>query len=956
MRELILIPAQSGFTARVVDADFEEFDGYTIYPQQDLVTDVDLPPPFVMDAAVYARDAEFPERGARVLSPAIRSGFRVAVLEINPVRFNPVTGALRVARTMTVDVRFAGRDPRNALPHEPAFARARVRQALRRAVLNWNDALPGAPATAAGATNVLVILDDQFEASASLATYLASLETDGSVVESITVSDVADTDAGSVRDYIQEVYDDTAPASLETVIFVGDIGATHIPFLQGTTGFTGDATYSFLEGDDLLADVALGRFPAKNEAQLANMLRKTQIWRDGPSGEWIGKAVLVAHGQGYPGKYTETSEWIRQHLYALTPPEFSTEYGGESATNASLTAEIDNGRMIINYRGHGSAMAWIGWSSTSEYFEADEVAALANTDMPAIVFSIACDNADLTQSDDCLGESFMHHHDGAAAFLGSVQASYTVPNHDFNKYLFQAIYDDGLATLGGAMMDANARLLAHYAGDPTYEEYARRNVDMYLWLGDPLIEIPVGGVLGPSNLAAAALATSSLELTWTDRTDGETGFVLEEATDGAGPFSVVETLAPDTEDYTVTGMNEAEGRYFRVKAQTPEGDSFYTNVEYGQSLANAPTNVNAAAQGTDRALVTWDDESGGEVGYRIRRRPEGGAFEDAGVAGADVTSWTDTGLAEGSRYEYAVDALTVGGASPSAETAAVLTLPAAPTGLDAESVSDRAVTLRWTDASGGENGFLIYRRAPGAADWVEIGAAAADDESYTDASAGEAAEWTYAAAAFNASGVGPLSEACYAMTLPAAPGALVARPVSTERVALDWRDESAAETYLTLWRQVDGGDWEEAAQVPRDVRTYTDAGFTEGTLVQYRLTAANDAGPSAESNTATTRTLPERPTDLTAQASDGGVLLVWRDRSDAELGYKIEREDADGVFVAVAVLGENAEEYLDTTSGAMESRFRVAAYHEYADSGIFERGVGGRRFGRRRSRQRRDRR
>jgi hypothetical protein len=82
----------------------------------------------------------------------------------------------------------------------------------------------------------------------------------------------------------------------------------------------------------------------------------------------------------------------------------------------------------------------------------------------------------------------------------------------------------------------------------------------------------------------------------------------------------------------------------------------------------APTNVVATAVALDRITLTWTDNSTNEYVYVIERAPD-----NAGVAGTFValtylapnsTTFTDTGLAAGTRYWYRVRPYTFTTAGP----------------------------------------------------------------------------------------------------------------------------------------------------------------------------------------------------------------------------------------------------------------------------------------------------
>ena len=58
----------------------------------------------------------------------------------------------------------------------------------------------------------------------------------------------------------------------------------------------------------------------------------------------------------------------------------------------------------------------------------------------------------------------------------------------------------------------------------------------------------------PSNLTASAASTSQINLAWTDNSNNETGFKVEQATNGT-TFAQVGTVAANIKSYSSTGLN-----------------------------------------------------------------------------------------------------------------------------------------------------------------------------------------------------------------------------------------------------------------------------------------------------------------------------------------------------------------------------------------------------------------
>jgi hypothetical protein len=77
----------------------------------------------------------------------------------------------------------------------------------------------------------------------------------------------------------------------------------------------------------------------------------------------------------------------------------------------------------------------------------------------------------------------------------------------------------------------------------------------------------------------------------------------------------------------------------------------------------APSALGATAASSSQIDLAWQDHSGDEYGFRIERSVAGGNYVLAGTVGADVTSFSDVGLAADTTHYYRVSAYNGSGAS-----------------------------------------------------------------------------------------------------------------------------------------------------------------------------------------------------------------------------------------------------------------------------------------------------
>ena len=102
----------------------------------------------------------------------------------------------------------------------------------------------------------------------------------------------------------------------------------------------------------------------------------------------------------------------------------------------------------------------------------------------------------------------------------------------------------------------------------------------------------------------------------------------------------------------------------------------YGLVASGSGTPTAPSNAIATANSASTVTVTYTDNSSNETGFSVKRSTSAaGPFTQVGTPGANVTTFTDTGLAPNTTYYYQVLAYNANGPSPASNVASTTTFP-----------------------------------------------------------------------------------------------------------------------------------------------------------------------------------------------------------------------------------------------------------------------------------------
>ncbi len=164
-----------------------------------------------------------------------------------------------------------------------------------------------------------------------------------------------------------------------------------------------------------------------------------------------------------------------------------------------------------------------------------------------------------------------------------------------------------------------------------------------------------------------------------------------------------------------------------------------------------PTGLSASAISASEISLSWTDNATGEDGYKIERMQGGGSFSQVTTTAVNTTSYTDSGLRDGTSYTYRVRAYnTIPADSVYSNEATAITPLKAPTNLTATAVSTSQINLSWADNSQAEDGYRIERKVVGGADFVQIAEVGANVTTYSNTSLNASTTYIYRVRAFNA--------------------------------------------------------------------------------------------------------------------------------------------------------------------------------------------------------------
>jgi Predicted peptidase len=166
------------------------------------------------------------------------------------------------------------------------------------------------------------------------------------------------------------------------------------------------------------------------------------------------------------------------------------------------------------------------------------------------------------------------------------------------------------------------------------------------WLGEPLASattLPLPGTpAAPSNLVAVGASENSIQLSWTDNSNDESGFEIYRAASENGNYILLDSVGANTNSYTNTGLVANAVFYYKVRAFNLGGNSPFSNADSATTVNRAPvfTQVAHQVKRYDAEMVLpieATDEDGGTININFQSLPAFASFAATGNGKGNLT-------------------------------------------------------------------------------------------------------------------------------------------------------------------------------------------------------------------------------------------------------------------------------------------------------------------------------
>ncbi|OGV78350.1 MAG: hypothetical protein A3K19_20355 [Lentisphaerae bacterium RIFOXYB12_FULL_65_16] len=249
--------------------------------------------------------------------------------------------------------------------------------------------------------------------------------------------------------------------------------------------FASDALYGDVAGDDGIPEMAVGRLPAKNDAELATLIGKIIAYEAADPAGWAQSVIMLADDPDDGGDFTANS----LALGAMLPQGTVTRYIhlSDLAVSTARTQLLDGlnaGALLLNYFGHGAPDRF----AQEGVLVAADAANLNNGSRLPVVVGMTClsGHFEIPAMVSLAEALVLRAGGGAVAVWAPSGLSIDSEARILDEAFFRAVFTRGERTLGKAIMQATTDFHASAGAVTSLPE-------IYNLLGDPALRLHTVG-------------------------------------------------------------------------------------------------------------------------------------------------------------------------------------------------------------------------------------------------------------------------------------------------------------------------------------------------------------------------------------------------------------------------------------------------------------------------------
>ncbi len=529
---LLVPPGEVATSIKFTGEDEITIDGkYKLYPYQ---SSKPLSQPdnsiFLFNESVYKLNKAYPNNQMGGLSTNYLNGHGIAMSTFTPIIYYPAQGKISYYKKVTITITTAAdKKSENALKNlsSSVIANKNLMNIIQNPELT--DLYNNYRNKSANTYGLLIITPDEFVDGFESLTdvyYSRGIKSEIFTTEYISTNISGQDLQEKIRNFIITEYQES---SIDFVILGGDI--EHVPYrgfscdvvsgggyssddipadlyysaLDGNWNTDGDNRWGEPDEDDLLPEIALGRYPFSHAYELERIIHKSINYQNNPVlGELVTPLLAAEH------LYSDPETWGRDYLDLLIgerddngyttigiPNTYQIDslYEHTSSWNGSdLMNEINEGKQFVHHVGHASP-SFVAHLYTSDITNANFSGANGIDHNFTIMQTHGCDCGSFDYN-DCILEKMVTIDNFAVSVIGNSRFGWfnegqnEGPAAHLHREMVDAMYHEKMRFLGNAFTESKIQTAPWVEAPGQHEEGALRwNFYDLNILGDPALSV-----------------------------------------------------------------------------------------------------------------------------------------------------------------------------------------------------------------------------------------------------------------------------------------------------------------------------------------------------------------------------------------------------------------------------------------------------------------------------------
>ena len=431
----------------------EDIDVYPSQGQNENVTDSN----FIFNSELHRSHSVYPQENISLSEPMIMRDFEVGLITFIPFSYSAKNKTLEVFDEVEIDVVEVGdRIANQNLPQQ----RSLLFEPMYEQIVANYEPLDSRDEYQTNA--ILYICGGSSIDHPYVEELVAWRRSQGYVVYTASTSEIGGTGTGSISNYIETAYNNFDP-SPEIVGLIGDTGGSYPISTYTIQGGSGDNEYQYIEGNDFLPEIFIGRISVSSSSDISNIINKTLVYEKAESQNdyWYERAALVGDPSSSGISTVTTNQYIQNVMEVHGMTDIQTNYGGGNYNSWVDEAFDDDansqGVLYYNYRGYyGSSSISVSGMDSGAY------APFAAT--------ITCGTGDFggtSDSENFIRTGSVSSPKGAVACVGvATTSTHTMYNNIVNMGIYEGLFSFGMYHAGASLAQGKLALLRAYPTDP----------------------------------------------------------------------------------------------------------------------------------------------------------------------------------------------------------------------------------------------------------------------------------------------------------------------------------------------------------------------------------------------------------------------------------------------------------------------------------------------------------